>query len=123
MDKRATMKQRNYKNSTIYLAFLGLLIALLLGVGAAVAAEPQEAAAPRGASNLGDFVWHDLNGNGFQDPGEPGIPGVSIKVWNDDGTNPNQLDGNDTIFATTVTSTTTPGFYNVQITFGDRCIT
>lgn len=29
---------------------------------------------------IGDFVWHDLNQNGIQDPGEPGIPGVKIIV-------------------------------------------
>ena len=30
--------------------------------------------------SLGDFVWHDMNGNGFQDTGEPGIPNVDIKL-------------------------------------------
>jgi len=28
---------------------------------------------------MGDFVWHDLNRNGLQDPGEPGLNGV--RVW------------------------------------------
>ncbi len=28
--------------------------------------------------SIGDFVWNDLNGNGCQDPGEPGIPGVTV---------------------------------------------
>lgn len=27
---------------------------------------------------IGDFVWHDLNHNGIQDPGEPGINGVTL---------------------------------------------
>ena len=27
-------------------------------------------------ATIGDFVWSDLNGNGQQDPGEPGIQGV-----------------------------------------------
>jgi hypothetical protein len=29
-------------------------------------------------SQVGDFVWLDLNFNGLQDPGEPGIPGVTV---------------------------------------------
>ncbi len=33
----------------------------------------------QGAS-LGDFVWNDLNHNGIQDPGEPGIPGVTVTL-------------------------------------------
>lgn len=33
-----------------------------------------------GASGVGDFVWRDDNHNGIQDPGEPGIPGVTVIV-------------------------------------------
>jgi hypothetical protein len=29
---------------------------------------------------IGDFVWHDLNQNGIQDPGEPGIDGVTMRL-------------------------------------------
>lgn len=32
--------------------------------------------------NLGNFVWHDLNGNGIQEGGEPGISGVTLQLWN-----------------------------------------
>ena len=121
MDKRAYMKQPSYTKAKVFFALFGLLLAMLLGVGIAAAADPQVGDAPEGASNLGDLVWHDLDGNGFQDPGEPGIPGVFVRVWSDDGDNtfdPNTSGGGDTVFATTVTSSTTPGFYNVQITFG-----
>ena len=31
-------------------------------------------------AKLGDFVWNDLNANGIQDPGEPGIGGVTVKL-------------------------------------------
>jgi hypothetical protein len=31
---------------------------------------------------IGDFVWNDLNGNGIQDPGEPGIDGVTVNLYN-----------------------------------------
>jgi len=33
-----------------------------------------------GSGSLGDFVWWDLNGDGVQDAGEPGIPGVDVEV-------------------------------------------
>ena len=36
-------------------------------------------------AKLGDFVWQDTNGNGQQDPGEPGIEGVKVTVTSQDG--------------------------------------
>ena len=30
--------------------------------------------------SIGDFVWADLNHNGIQDAGEPGIPGVEVRI-------------------------------------------
>ena len=33
---------------------------------------------PRGVGSIGDFVWHDLDFDGLQDPGEPGIQGVLV---------------------------------------------
>ena len=35
---------------------------------------------------LGDLVWHDINGNGIQDAGEPGIDGVAPTLFADTGT-------------------------------------
>jgi uncharacterized repeat protein (TIGR01451 family) len=35
---------------------------------------------------IGDFVWHDLNGDGQQGAGEPGIPGVQVNLYKGDGT-------------------------------------
>ena len=32
-------------------------------------------------SKVGDFVWNDLNGNGLQDAGEPGIEGVTVRLF------------------------------------------
>ena len=34
---------------------------------------------------IGDFVWKDLNGDGIQDPGEPGIEGVTVRLFDCDG--------------------------------------
>ncbi|MGB0838553.1 MAG: SdrD B-like domain-containing protein, partial [Chitinophagales bacterium] len=35
--------------------------------------------------SIGNSVWYDLDGNGIQDDGEPGIPDVVITVINEDG--------------------------------------
>ena len=34
----------------------------------------------RGEGSIGDFVWHDLNADGIQDPGEPGNTGAAGKL-------------------------------------------
>ena len=31
---------------------------------------------------VGNFVWVDMNGNGTQDPGEPGVPDVRVELYN-----------------------------------------
>lgn len=45
-------------------------------------------------SNIGDFVWNDLNKNGMQDPGEPGFPNVEI----------NLISSNNTVLQSTISS-------------------
>ena len=35
--------------------------------------------------SIGDFVWEDLNGNGVQEPGEPGIEGVKVVLQDQNG--------------------------------------
>src|SRR5207247_6556 len=35
---------------------------------------------------IGDFVWNDLNGNGVQQPGEPGLAGVQVRLYTASGT-------------------------------------
>jgi protocatechuate 3,4-dioxygenase beta subunit len=37
-------------------------------------------------ASIGDFVWKDVNGNGIQDAGEPGISNVTVKLLGSDGT-------------------------------------
>ena len=32
--------------------------------------------------NVGNFVWHDLNADGRQDAGEPGLAGITVQLWN-----------------------------------------
>ncbi|MEI8199491.1 MAG: SdrD B-like domain-containing protein [Eubacteriales bacterium] len=36
-------------------------------------------------SSIGDFVWQDTNANGIQDAGEPGLPGVTVSLYNNNG--------------------------------------
>ena len=31
---------------------------------------------------VGDFVWHDLNNNGLQESGEPGVPNIGVTLYN-----------------------------------------
>ena len=38
-----------------------------------------------GNAYIGDFVWNDLNGNGIQDAGEPGINGQTVTILFPDG--------------------------------------
>ena len=35
-------------------------------------------------ATLGDYVWEDLNNNGIQDVGEPGLSGVTVSLYNSD---------------------------------------
>ncbi|MEZ4868797.1 MAG: SdrD B-like domain-containing protein [Caldilineaceae bacterium] len=36
-------------------------------------------------ATLGDLAWLDLNGNGIQESGEPGLPGVQVALYRSDG--------------------------------------
>ena len=38
-----------------------------------------------GCTTLGNFVWEDLNANGLQDEGEPGIDGVTVNLYDENG--------------------------------------
>ena len=51
------------------------------------------------APEIGDFVWDDLNGNGRQDPDEPGIDGVTVNLYDCTGA----------LIATTTTATDSNG--------------
>jgi protocatechuate 3,4-dioxygenase beta subunit len=39
-----------------------------------------------GTASLGDKVWNDANQDGIQDPGEAGVPGVTVTLYAADGT-------------------------------------
>lgn len=67
-------KQIMKKHMVLYSA----LTALLLTFGTSLTANAGSAAPPV----FGDFVWNDLNGDGLQDFGEPGLAGVVVNVCN-----------------------------------------
>ena len=54
-------------------------------------------------ASLGDFVWYDVNGNGLQDSGEPGLGEVSVTLYSVDA------NGVQTFFGTATTDQN--GFY------------
>ncbi len=69
-------------------------------------------------ATIGDFVWFDINGNGVQDPGEPGIPGVTLALRSSAGGAPgailaNTVTGPDGKYAF---SPIIAGDYFVQVT-------
>jgi hypothetical protein len=37
------------------------------------------------AGTIGDFFWNDINGNGVQDAGEFGVPGITVELINSGG--------------------------------------
>jgi uncharacterized surface anchored protein len=67
-------------------------------------------------ASVGDFVWHDLNANGVQDAGEPGIEGVTVTVTGPDGfTDTTTTDENGAYEFTGLV----PGTYTVTFTTPD----
>lgn len=44
---------------------------------------------------VGDLVWRDLNSNGIQDPGEPGIPGVMLEILDENGNPAHDINGDE----------------------------
>ena len=67
---------------------------------------------PPCTSGIGDFVWHDLNRNGIQDSGEPGIDGVTVQLRNADGA---------LLFGSTTTNTDPTGFAHGYYQFTGLC--
>ncbi|MBL0026216.1 MAG: hypothetical protein IPO98_15070 [Saprospiraceae bacterium] len=65
-------------------------------------------------ASIGDFVWEDLNANGVQDVGEPGIPGVSVTLTGTDGNGtPVNLNTNTNGLGLYLFSNLVPGTYKV----------
>ncbi len=61
---------------------------------------------------MGDFVWLDNDGDGVQDPGEPGIPGVTVTLTLPDGTTLTTVTDNDGLY---LFDGLVPGTYTVSV--------
>ncbi|MBW4438911.1 MAG: hypothetical protein KME04_17370 [Pleurocapsa minor GSE-CHR-MK-17-07R] len=68
--------------------------------------------------NLGNFVWDDLDQDGRQDAGEPGLAGVTVQLWNSAKT---QLLGSAVTNASGIYTLIAPlpGNYRVRIVLPD----
>ncbi|MDP2289724.1 MAG: SdrD B-like domain-containing protein [Actinomycetota bacterium] len=67
--------------------------------------------------NIGNFVWDDLDGDGEQDGGEPGLSGIEVQLWNSTMTSmlaqtTTNGSGNYTVVAPL------PGDYRVRVVLG-----
>jgi hypothetical protein len=90
---------------------------------AAFVASARPAAAQGVGTNCGSegivlcgTVWNDLNGNGIQDAGEPGIGGVEVKVFDSSNTEVTSFFTNaDGSFFFTGQTLDTPGNFTVSI--------
>lgn len=74
-----------------------------------------------GKSSIGDFVWHDWNGDAVQDAAEPGINGVLIHLYHDQNSN-NQVDVGEFVTSTLTADDTSgaPGFYEFPSVVGNQ---
>jgi len=88
-------------------------------IGCSITATYNVGTAPCALAAIGDFVWHDLNANGQQDAGEPGISGVTVQLYDAD---------NDSLLSTIITDAN--GYYlfdsldlgNYYIIFGHATV-
>ena len=64
---------------------------------------------------IGDFVWNDLNANGLQDNGEPGINGVTLTLTGTDGAGNAVTDHATTSGNGAYLFTENPGTYTVTV--------
>ena len=81
------------------------------------------AGGPGGSRVIGDYLWSDADGDGIQDPGEPGIGNVTVELL---GPGPDGILGTADDVAVATTTTTpdgrffftgvTPGQYQVAVT-------
>ena len=73
---------------------LGKQVAML-GAAAALAATVATTQAQTGGEGFGDFVWSDLNQNGIQEVGEPGLAGITVNLYQNQNNTPFASDVTD----------------------------
>ncbi|MDZ4808163.1 MAG: SdrD B-like domain-containing protein [Bacteroidota bacterium] len=67
----------------------------------------------KGTGSIGDFVWKDLNSNGIQDEGEPGIAGATVTLTYPNGATVSTTTGPNGEY---LFSNLAPGNYSVAFT-------
>lgn len=68
-------------------------------------------------SSIGDLVWNDLNMNGIQDNGEPGLADVIVKLYDCDGTFISQTTTDSSGFYSF--DNLLPGYYKIEVILPD----
>lgn len=66
------------------------------------------------SASIGDKVWEDLNNNNVQDAGEPGLPNITVQLYN--SANVLQATGTTDAFGNYIFNGLTPGDYYVKFT-------
>ncbi len=61
------------KKFWLFILRFGLVLSGVIVISGVIMAAPPD--------SVGDFVWYDLNANGIQDAGEPGIGGITIHLY------------------------------------------
>jgi protocatechuate 3,4-dioxygenase beta subunit len=75
---------------------------------------------PAGYGTIGDFVWHDLNGDGYQNAGEPGLPGITVNLYLDYGNGYQLVDSTETNGSGFYSfANLPPGDYRVEVDTAD----
>ena len=70
--------------------------------------------------SIGDFVWQDLNGNGFQDSGEPGLSDCNVILYTE---SLSYVASTQTVNGMYLFTDLDPGNYIVQVDVKDYCPT
>lgn len=73
-------ERRNYLSRFVRLATHPVFRALILAFGLLTLLFVSQSYAAPTAGSIGDYVWYDYDLDGLQDPGEPGLPGVTVTL-------------------------------------------
>ena len=85
------------KKLTALIIFVLLLCSLPGSLSYAQPADAWDDFPPLGGTCIvGGFVWWDINQNGLQDQGEPGVPGITVRLFTEDNKYSGTAVSNDT---------------------------
>ena len=71
-------------------------------------------------ASIGDFVWHDLNGNGLQDSGEPGMNASRVQLYDE---SMNFIKETETVNGQYILDDLDPGNYFIRLFVPDMLAT